>query len=178
MRSWRDVGTIMRRNYFTYMYPIGKFSHDIPSPILAGGAIRDTLLSMTPDDFDFFVNTEENYEKCKKFFMQYDHFCITKEHGAGYAKNFNGVKKVAKLEGGNHAYRVDLILADFEDEKDLINMFDYTVNAVAMRVGSYGAIQHPYFKRDLRDMKLRPLDNGQEISEARQRKMQRKGFNL
>jgi hypothetical protein len=128
--------------------------------MLAGGAIRDEFLGLTPKDYDIFVPLKHKSE-LYSLALSVSENPIHKSKAGDY----DTIQKIINVYGLEVAgKKIDLIGINEKDDEDfpdiVIGAFNFGIN-MAYDTGSYQRSDHPYFRGDLdeRRMSLRNLED-------------------
>lgn len=107
-------------------------------PIVAGGACRDLWRGLHPRDVDIYVWSKRKKKQIVSKLVESGYTIRTE--GGRY--NGPGDWSVTKLTGFTS---VDVIKTDCRSLAQIIQRFDYTVNACATVAGTGALVHHPYF---------------------------------
>jgi len=131
--------------------------------LLAGGALRDKLRGKEPNDYDLFFPSMDEARAVM-----------------GEVLNINGNEMTFhqyERWGQRCTYGCyDIVVRKFSTPRQVLNLFDYTVNAVGWVIGSREILAHPLFWSDLEYGLLRQVSLTEEPSRGRREKMRVKGF--
>ena len=121
------------------------FNHEVPMPVIAGGAIRDMVLDKTPKDYDifFFVGSRftdpEFYEIAEEIadnltcFKSVEQVVLSQcyeKSSSDFDINHQGVIKVKCVDGPD----IDLVFTRRANALELMAYFDISINRCYMTV--------------------------------------------
>lgn len=104
---------------------LARLNNENSTGYIVGGAVRDTLLGITPHDIDFATNMD--YSKVKELFSEYKCNETGKAFGVLRIKTENNEYEIAQ-------YRKDITAESVEFVKDIeddLSRRDFTINAMA-----------------------------------------------
>ena len=134
---------------------LNKLNSNTSTGYIVGGAVRDILLGMEPNDIDFATN--RNYEEVKELFSEFKCNETGKAFGVLRIKTSNDEYEIAK-------YRQDIT----SDEVEFVNNIkgdlsrrDFTINAMAWN-DNEGLVDLFNGKRDIYNKVLRFVGNAEE----------------
>lgn len=94
-------------------------------PVIGGGALRDSILSRPIKDVDVFIRAQD-YATLDSSLTRHIRPPIIVEHGYGRDDMYGAWDLIQHIEG----YEVQLILADFNNLRDLAHTFDIGLSRV------------------------------------------------
>lgn len=134
---------------------LNKLNSNTSTGYIVGGAVRDILLGLEPNDIDFATN--RNYEEVKELFSEFKCNETGKAFGVLRIKTSNDEYEIAK-------YRQDIT----SDEVEFVNNIkgdlsrrDFTINAMAWN-DNEGLVDLFNGKRDIYNKVLRFVGNAEE----------------